>query len=625
VTNPFASLSNRIFLASAALAVVAIGVATFVVNRVVTRQAETDLERGLVEVASLFDQYRAQHFTSLIRDARLIADIPILKAAVATNHALTVESIARNYQQELDADLFLVTSREGTPLAVIGDPGVARAAIAQAPPILLALSGRAAVSYWPRRGGVLQVVSFPIWIEPVPDILGTLSVGFSLDAQLASRFKQVTQAEILFASDDTVHASTLASGTQGVSRNALKGGGISRLTIGDEEYVGVAKTLSIAPQGGAIVETAGPQGTTIQPTAIVLRSRTERLRPLSTVHTLLMLTAVLSVLLATLSSYAVARTITRPLRAVTAAMRDLAATGDPARARPPLAAGRWDDEDARVLAGTFETLTASLARFQREATQRERLSSLGRFSTVLAHEIRNPLMIIKASLRALRRRFVGADASDARAAGETIRDIEDEVQRLDRLVNEVLDYARPIRYDYGRVSLNALCRDAATAVNAGHDLRISVSVPEDPVDIVSDGDRLRVALVNVLANARDAILATRTAVDLDRPGRPGSQMSTNGHDGFAPDIELAVIPRDGERVAVSISDRGPGIPPEDLPRIFEPYFTTRRAGSGLGLPLARNIVEGLGGTIEVASQAGRGTSVRLDLPLDASRYAAQHA
>ena len=78
-------------------------------------------------------------------------------------------------------------------------------------------------------------------------------------------------------------------------------------------------------------------------------------------------------------------------------MRDVAATGDLTR-KVALRSGPWDDEDARLLASTFNTLTESIARFQAEAAQRERLSSLGRLSTVIAHEIRNPLMIIKATL-----------------------------------------------------------------------------------------------------------------------------------------------------------------------------------------------------------------------------------
>ena len=95
-----------------------------------------------------------------------------------------------------------------------------------------------------------------------------------------------------------------------------------------------------------------------------------------------------------------------------------------------------------MLATTFNTLTDSIARFQRDMSQKERLSSLGGLSTVIAHEIRNPLTIIKASLHALRQPDV-----DPATTREAVGDIADEVTRLNRIVNEVLDFARPIRFE----------------------------------------------------------------------------------------------------------------------------------------------------------------------------------
>ena len=105
---------------------------------------------------------------------------------------------------------------------------------------------------------------------------------------------------------------------------------------------------------------------------ITLRSRTERLRFLNTIRTGLEGALLVTLLLATIVSYAVARTVTRPLSAITSAMRDVAATGDLTR-KVSLRSGPWDDEDARLLASTFNTLTESIARFQAEAAQRERL------------------------------------------------------------------------------------------------------------------------------------------------------------------------------------------------------------------------------------------------------------
>ena len=176
---------------------------------------------------------------------------------------------------------------------------------------------------------------------------------------------------------------------------------------------------------------------------LVLRSRAEALRPLRTLRDVLVVAAVAAVAVSLLLSWAVARTVTRPLAALTDAMKEIAATGDLARRLGP---GQRVGRRGRAgcVARSFGTLTDSIARFQREASLRERLSALGRLSTVVAHEVRNPLMIIKGSLRALRRE--GAPTDEVR---EAAADIDTEVARLDRVVGDVLDFARPAA-DRGR-------------------------------------------------------------------------------------------------------------------------------------------------------------------------------
>jgi two-component system sensor histidine kinase HydH len=326
---------------------------------------------------------------------------------------------------------------------------------------------------------------------------------------------------------------------------------------------------------------------------LVLRSRTEQLRFLRRLHALLGGIAVVALLGATIISYAIARTVTRPLGTITATMREMASTGDLTRRIPVPTDARWQDEDAHLLATTFNTMTDSIQRFQREASQRERLSSLGRLSTVVAHEIRNPLMIIKAALRGLRR----ADVPQERVQA-AVRDIDEEIARLNRIVSEVLDFARPIKFDLAPADLNAVAADAVRAAAADGD-RHAVRLGLDPriPSLTTDADRLRQVLVNVLSNAVQAVDA--------RPSAPSAD----------PPIRLETHQLDGSHVVVTVRDRGVGIAPEHLPRVFDPYFTTRRTGTGIGLAISRNIIEGLGGRITVSSQVDRGTEVRIELPL----------
>jgi signal transduction histidine kinase/uncharacterized membrane-anchored protein YhcB (DUF1043 family) len=587
------SLTNRIFLGAALLAVMSIGVAIYNVNVAVTTQAEHELSRGLGEAGTLVEEYRRLLLEHFAREARLVADLSTLKAAVGTDHAPTVQPIVEQYQRQLFAGMVLITNRSGRVLGQVSTEGEPLTFDAL-PGIREASAGREANSVWPHSGGILQIVSVPIWIDPrQPEILGTLSVGFSLDNAAAARFRALTNSEIAFGVNGAIHASTLPAEFRGALGRLLARDGLtSKFLLGNNEYIVLTRTLPTPlprpgqSNGGA---EAGAEAGDV--TAIILRSRTERLRFLNSLHRTLAITALVAVLAATLVSYGIARTVTRPLGTITATMREMAATGDLTR-RINLSSGpRWEDEDARVLANTFNRMTDSIARFQREASQRERLSSLGRLSTVVAHEIRNPLMIIKASLRSLRRDSV--QPAELRAA---VADIDEEVARLNRIVSEVLDFARPIRFELATVDLNTLCQDAvrATAAPAGCDIRLTPDPSLPPV--VTDAERLRLVLVNVLTNAHHALAARE-----EGPAPPDA-------------IRLTTT-QDGGRVRIDISDSGVGIAPEDLPRIFDPFFTTRRTGTGLGLAISRNIIEGLGGTITVSSRAGYGTDVHIELPV----------
>jgi signal transduction histidine kinase len=577
--NIFSSLTNRIFFATALLAVLSISVAIYMVNQAVTHQAEGELLRGLEEAARLVEEYRNVVFDNFKREARFIADLPTLKAALDTKDPVTVEPVAREYQEQLaKADLFAVADRQGH-LVKLGASDIPDAPLVAA---MRAGAHGSTTAFRQEGRGILLVTSVPVPDPTQPEPLGTLSMGASLGDAQAQHFKTLTDSEIAFGMDGAIQASTLPRDTWGPLAALLSGPGVHSITLGGNEYLAITRPLA------DVDAKTGPM-------SVVLRSRTERLRFLSDLHRQLAGVAGVAVLAAILLSYGIARTVTRPLGAITSTMREMAASGDLTRRIPVPADPRWQDEDARLLATTFNAMTGSIQRFQREAAQRERLSSLGRLSTVIAHEIRNPLMIIKTSLRALRREDAGAD--QVRSAA---RDIDEEVTRLNRIVTEVLDFARPIKFELSSTNLNALAEDAVRAASAvdGH---TSVRLDLDPAipPVTTDGERLRQALVNVLSNALQAVAAIPAAAE------------------GGPAIRLRTVRLDPRRVAISVIDRGAGIGPEDLPRVFDPYFTTRRTGSGIGLAISRNIIEGLGGRITVASERERGTEVRIELPVDA--------
>ena len=591
------SLTNRIFLAAALLVALATGLTAAFVSARVRAQAEQELQRGLAEAGAVVGRQGDARLETLSLLARLIADLPKLKAAVATGDPPTVQPLAAEYQEMLPSSgLLLVTGGDARVLAAVGPLTVEPDAGSSLPSVRAALAGVPSSSFRPRADGLLQVLSVPITVGDAPALIaGSLSVGYLLDGAVASDFKHLTGSDIAFGLDGRVLASTLEASWWPAIDEAYQSGRTTVISVGGADYVLLARPFVHSRGNGPGSAAANHTGA---PFVVVLRSRTEQLRFLGPIQTAIAVTAVLTMLLATVLSYAVARTVTKPLGTITGIMREVAATGDLTR-KIPVRAGSWEDEDARLLASTFNTLTESVARFEREAAERERLSSLGRLSSVVAHEVRNPLMIIKAAVRTLRQPGAGADARE-----EAVQDIDQEVARLNRIVSEVLDYAKPLTFAWQETDVNAVCAEAARAVQAADaGAVVALSPDRELTRLRTDPERLRTVLVNVLQNAAQAVR-----------GAGGPSEGSR-----APGITLHTLPRDGGGAMIVVHDDGPGLDPGVASRLFEPFFTTRPGGTGLGLAITRNIVNGLGGTITISGGIPFGTDVRITLPPEPPR------
>lgn len=226
-----------------------------------------------------------------------------------------------------------------------------------------------------------------------------------------------------------------------------------------------------------------------------------------------------------------------------------------------------------------------------EVDRREHLSMMGNLAATVAHEVRNPLNAISMGLQRLKAEF-----QPTQDEGEYSRFIElmrAEVHRLNSIVEEFLTLSRPLNIKPDLVKVDQLLKDLTTltegdAESSGVDIAVVHHGPR-PV-VKADPDYLKQVLLNLILNGLQAM-------------PEGGRLT----------IETSI--RDG-RMRLSVNDTGEGIAPENLARIFEPYFTTKSEGSGLGLPIARRIVESHGGTIEVASQTGTGTRFDIVLPLD---------
>jgi len=255
--------------------------------------------------------------------------------------------------------------------------------------------------------------------------------------------------------------------------------------------------------------------------------------------------------------------------------------------------------------------------FDEEMRRRERLASIGELSAGVAHEIRNPLTGIGNCAQVLRDRI---PADDPRL--RFVQIILDEAARLNRIVDSLLSFARPQRPQLRESDVTEVIRrvfeiDAERLAKGGisTEVRVSGRIPR----IYIDPEQVLQVLLNVVRNAAES-MPEGGRIDLEcsiarrRPHlrRGVGQRKT---DRFRPDGETPPA----AYAQIRVGDTGRGIPPDVLPRVFDPFFTTRPKGTGLGLSISQSIIIEHGGFISVRSVEGRGTTVTIDLPVERRR------
>jgi two-component system sensor histidine kinase HydH len=248
------------------------------------------------------------------------------------------------------------------------------------------------------------------------------------------------------------------------------------------------------------------------------------------------------------------------------------------------------EEDDGVFLGyviLFRDMT-EVRRLQQEVTRNRRLASLGSLAAGVAHEIRNPLSSLKGFATYFLERF-RENPNDRETAEVMIR----EVDRLNRVINQLLEFARPLTMTLVPTSLQSLIRHTLKTVEGqAREKAIAIETDLSPEigEIPIDADRISQVLMNLALNAIAATEAGGT-------------------------LRITLARQDDRSIRISIVDTGAGIRKEDLPRVFDPYFTTKPTGTGLGLPIVQKIVEAHGGEILLASKPGEGTTATVILPM----------
>ena len=293
-----------------------------------------------------------------------------------------------------------------------------------------------------------------------------------------------------------------------------------------------------------------------------------------------------------LVSFYLSWSFSRPLHQLTLAAQRVA--GGDLSVQVPASVGG----EVASLSATFNQMVARL-REQRTLEERlhfaERSTALGRLASAVAHEVRNPLNFINLSIDHLREHLAPAEASRRETFESILANVKAEIGRLNRLVGDFLAFGRPMRLDPRECDLGQLAREVAALVDhKARDQGIALAFEAEPglPRLWADPELVKTCLLNLLINATDAMPdGGLLTVTVGRDREPGP-----------------------ESLVVTVSDTGRGMSPEEARAAFEPYYSTKEAGLGLGLALTHQIVTDHGGSIGLTTQAGQGTTARLVLP-----------
>ncbi len=230
-------------------------------------------------------------------------------------------------------------------------------------------------------------------------------------------------------------------------------------------------------------------------------------------------------------------------------------------------------------------------REERELEQKlrevEHLSGLTQLAKSIAHEIRNPLNFISLSIDHLKKKYCPRDAKEKEAFESLINSMKQEIQRLNKLVCDFLDYGKPLKLKFKKVNINDLINELLTIVHAKAErdnVNINVQLSKIP-EISVDEELIKTCILNIILNAFQAISSGGT-------------------------ITIKTITSDN-KIIITVEDTGVGISKDNIQKVFDPFFTTKNSGLGLGLSITKRVIEEHGGKVFFDSIEGKGTTVTI--------------
>jgi signal transduction histidine kinase len=545
------TLMISLLAVSLGLTVTCLLIIRFSVQREIRKNLNSDLSHSLVT----FRNTAALRNSMLAREAALLADLPSLKALMATADTHTIQDGSGPFWSTSGVDFLALTNSSGA-LYTYSNRGAVLDAQLVAQGLQSCMSSGESVCLVPLGSRLYELSVEPLYFGPRSNDsqLGFVIIGYAIDHQVAQQVSEVAAADVAFLIDGNVAVSTLpASRLADLRLPATTRLNITAepgpITLGRETYVAAAATL---PSSGGHVE------------LIVLKSYDRASLYLRNVNRWILALGISALFIAAMLAASISRTVTRPIESLVAGTRALG-QGD--------FGYRFSTRGAvevRELGQAFDRMRSELKATQNELLEIDRLATIGRMAGSISHDLRHHLSAIYANAE-----FMSLAQTGPEERVELLQEVQEAVQGMTDLIESLLLFSQTRQFLHlQRESMTALVERTIQSVRQHpecRDIRIAAA-QLDPIEACVDGPKLGRAISNLIINACQAARGCAT-----------------------PAVSISLT-EDSERIRIAIADTGKGIPAPIRDTLFQPFVSSGKVnGIGLGLTIAQHVAQEHGG------------------------------
>jgi len=560
----------------------------------VRAQVRQNIGEDLLNSVNAYNIFEKQRQAAATQSARLIANLPYLRALMTTRDKATIEDGSRGIWKLCGSDLLVLADRSGQIVALQTKSNIAPAETQ--PQIRIALEQERTFDWWLDSGHLFQVWIQPIYFGEASEnaITGYLGVGYEISDRLAQDFRNVGSSEIVFQTGGQVIAGTLDAADRAKLRNAsgdsVVASAVSReVELGRERFL--MTTFRVSPAGELPVSMT------------VLKSLDKAYLFLGELNRVLMAIGLFSILIGSALVYVISKSFLRPLANLVGGVRALGA-GNYAYSLETTG-GDEVGEVTRAFVGMRDTLQNAQKeqqQLEQRLRQAHKMEAIGRLAGGVAHDFNNLLTIIRGHGDLL------LDRNDSNTAErKNVEQIQKAADRAVGMTRQLLAFSRMQVLQPRVIDLNSVVAEMGKMLPRLIGEHIEYVFRPEPrlARVKADPGQVEQVVMNLAVNARDAM-----------PG--GGKLTVQIRIVELSETEARQRPpmSPGHYVLLSVSDTGTGMDEKTKAHIFEPFFTTKEIGKGTGLGLATvyGIVKQSGGFIWVESAPGQGTTFEIYLP-----------